>query len=140
RAVELCARSRGEHGRWAAPRHGERERAPAADSIAVGVDLAAVGLDESLGNRQPDTGSAVLTVARPVDSVKAVEQSDQVLRGNTVPGIGHGHDDGFINRVRRNDDVVFVMGMAQSVVEEIRQDLPETLGIGPYPWEVRRDM
>src|SRR5262245_23884398 len=85
RAVELCVRSRGEHRRWAASRHGERERAPAADSIAVSVDVAAVRLDESFGNGQPDTGSAVLTVARPVDSVKAVEQSDQVRRGNTVP-------------------------------------------------------
>jgi hypothetical protein len=56
-------------------------------SVTVRFDQAAVGLDECFGDRQLDTGSAVLAIASGVGPIEAIEQPVQVFGGHTGAGI-----------------------------------------------------
>ena len=58
------------------------------------ADLAAVGLDESLGDGQSDAGPAVFTRSRRVDPIEAFEHVGQVLGRNAVPRVLDGKVDG----------------------------------------------
>src|SRR5207237_7096312 len=63
----------------------ERKRAPAADRTRD-VDAAAVGLNECLRDREPESHPTLITAPRLPE---VIEQSRQIGGGDTWSGIGH---------------------------------------------------
>src|SRR5688572_11164173 len=62
---------------------GEREGGASARPVAGRPDLATVGLDEGLADRQADAVAADGARARPIYPVETLEEVRQVLRGDT---------------------------------------------------------
>ena len=54
-------------------------------SVTVRFDLAAVGLHECFGDRQPDAGSAVLAIASGVGPIEAIEQPGKCSGATPAP-------------------------------------------------------
>src|SRR5690348_17104242 len=61
----------------------------AASRLAVDVQLAPVGDDEVLDDRQPEAGAAELPRAGPVDPVEALGDARQVGPRDADAGVGH---------------------------------------------------
>jgi hypothetical protein len=56
---------------------------------AVGADLATLGFDQRLGDRQSKTGAARLTMTGSVGSIEALEDEGKMLGGDARAGISH---------------------------------------------------
>lgn len=61
-----------------------------AGSAAVGQELSLVGLDDRLGDGQPDTASGAADGARAVTPVEALEQLGSDTGVEAVAGVVHG--------------------------------------------------
>src|ERR1035441_6654226 len=59
--------------------------------FALGVDRAAVRLDDVLHDGQPEPGAAGRAAPALVDPVKALENMGQVIRRNAGAVVGHAH-------------------------------------------------
>src|SRR5450631_2819261 len=71
-------------------RQSDLEGCAFARSVTVGAELSVVGLDDRLGDGQPDTASGAVDGARAVAPVEALEQLGSHIGVEAVAGVGHG--------------------------------------------------
>ena len=120
-------------------REREREAAALALARAFGTDAPAMRFYESLGNRQPDAGTAARSArAGFVDTVKAVKNMSQALGGNTQTVVFDGNQHFVAVFYRRNGYYAASRGIGQGVSEQIRQHLGDAVLVSQYWWKVWR--
>jgi hypothetical protein len=104
---------------------------PPPPPTAAGGDVPVVRVDESFRNCQADAGTTVFAVACRVGPIEAFEYVGEVLGGYSVAVVGH-RDDDFIAFGGCGDiHPAATRGVAQRVVEQVRQDLSEPMLIRP---------
>src|SRR4029078_1810430 len=120
-------------------RDGQREREGAADALGrLDPDPPSVLFDDVARDRETEPRAAgPAAEARPVDLVEPLE--DQCLGRARDPGpvIGHGHDDIRLRRLRGDHDLATIRAELHGVVEEVDDDLPETILVATVARQAR---
>ena len=103
-------------------------------------DVPVVCLDEGFGDCQADTGPTVFAVARRVRPVEALEYVWQVLGGDSVAVVGHRDRDIAVVGTGGDIDPPAGGSVAQRIVEQVAQDLPEPVRIRPQRGQIAVDV
>jgi hypothetical protein len=90
--------------------------------------VTAVSLDNSLGNRQSQPGTASLGFARLPETV---EQVRQILSCDSGAGIGDAKQHAAIARFGRDRDATSASGELERVADQVLEDLQQAVAIGP---------
>jgi hypothetical protein len=85
----------------------------------VRFDLATVGVDEGLGDRQPDAGPAVLAIAGGVGPIEAIEQPRKMVARHPGAGVRDRDHQFVIGSGGRHVDTSTRPGVAQRIVESL---------------------
>src|SRR3954468_1901974 len=109
-------------------RQAEPETCPTRHGLRT--DATAGRFDELLDDREPDPGAASASVARFLHPVEALEDVWQVVGGNGLAGVRHRHDDVVATTLGRDGDRASGLRVADGVLEQVRQDLGETVRVG----------
>src|SRR5207302_5405143 len=100
--------------------------------LALDRELAAVGEDEVLHDRQPEAGPAELTGAGAVDPVEALGDAGQVGGRDADPGIRDPDlDQRGPDAARTHRDAAAGRRVLHAVVDEVDEDLGEPVAVGP---------
>ena len=110
-------------------RQGHDEAGAHAGTVALGLDPAAVRLDESARNRKADAAAAAVAGPAAVHTVEALEDTIEVLGRDALSGIG--------DRERHIVSMTFsaylhtpaLWRMPQGVVEQVPQHLADPVGV-----------
>ncbi len=109
----------------------EAKREPAADiELTVDEDFAAMRIDNTLADRQPQ--AAATGLARPsfVDAIEAIEQAPHRGRWNAIPGILYNDDR--VTRIDCSSNRNFATGtvVMNRVADQIHEDLSDAARVG----------
>ncbi len=90
--------------------------------LAVQLDSTPQPVDDGTANGQPQPGPTAVPSPRWINSVKALEDVREVLRGDPDPRIGDGHQP--VVRAGRAEDRYppWRLGVLEGVVEQVIQD------------------
>src|SRR5438034_8396196 len=127
------------HGSGGREHHPDR-RPPA--RRALGPHPPAVHLHEMLDDSEAEAGASLIARAGRVRPIEPLEHPRQVLARDPRPVVGHGHERAAWRGAGVDDDAAFPprWRVAQGIVEEVRENLPEGIGVGGEGGPGRRDV
>src|SRR5262249_3014657 len=109
-------------------RHGQGEPEDGTVAgIALDADLAAVALDDLLADVEAQTGATRWRIGKPEE---ALEQQRLELSRNAAAGVAHLEAEAAVLRRSPKRDATVGRGMAERVLDEIREHELHAIGIG----------
>jgi hypothetical protein len=116
----------------------EGEAGAAAGTVAVGGELAVVGMCDGPRDGQPDAAATVV-LAGGIGPVEPLEDVGERLGGDAAAGVGDVDGDAVRGGVAAEGDRPARGGVAQGVVEEVGQHLPQAGGVAGDHRQIGRE-
>jgi hypothetical protein len=93
---------------------------------------ATVYFDHVLDDRKAQTCPARLTGAGLIDAIETLEDTLDVLRGDTGTKVLHKELDFALNQLRTDNDLLSLPSVLQRVLNQVAKDLVHRIGIGHH--------
>src|SRR5690606_3651002 len=110
--------------------HLYRERASPSETLAMGLDAAAVHLDERFHEREAEAEAAAVALQRTVDLLEHLENALELLGRNADPVVAHGDHDVPFAELRAEPHVAAGGRVLRGVAQQVREHLREADRIG----------